>query len=72
IVAISASPQVNGWRLRVEDNGDGFDADQWANRMEVRGMGLDGMTKRIKKLGGSLTIDSKPGQGSRLTIEIAS
>ncbi|MBB3206764.1 signal transduction histidine kinase [Rhodopirellula rubra] len=69
-VDIAAIEYEQGWRISVEDNGDGFDAFAWESRMEPRGMGLHNMKNRIKKLGGSLQINSQPGQGARLTIEI--
>ena len=39
----------------VQDDGTGFD-----KRM-VRGLGLLGMEERVRRLGGSLRIDSQPG-----------
>ena len=35
-------------------------------------MGLSSMQERIESLGGNLTIDSAPGKGTRVRIEIRS
>ena len=44
--------------VRVSDDGRGFDPQR------TRGLGLLGMEERVKRLGGTLTVESKPGQGS--------
>ena len=49
--------------LVVEDNGVGFDLTQ----INVTDLGLRGMHERAGELGGSVTIDSAPGQGTKIT-----
>jgi signal transduction histidine kinase len=52
--------------LEVEDDGRGFSATH-----NVEGaFGLVGMRERIASLDGSLTVESKPGTGTRITAEI--
>jgi signal transduction histidine kinase len=55
-----------GGRITVEvsDDGRGFDPER------SRGMGILGMEERVKRLGGSLAIDSRPGQGTTLRAEL--
>jgi len=57
--------------LSIRDNGCGFDANR-AGSMFVRdiGYGLSGMRERSRILGGTLTIESHPAQGTSITIEI--
>jgi signal transduction histidine kinase len=50
--------------LSVEDDGRGFDARR------VRGLGLVGMEERVTHLGGLFVIDSKPGGGTRVAVEL--
>lgn len=69
-VNVTARPEGRGWKFSIEDNGQGFDATRWRERMPRRGMGLDGMSKRIQQLGGSVEVESKPNHGSRVTIHI--
>lgn len=49
----------------IEDRGVGFDSRDWP--VEVKGRGLIGMRERAIALRGKLSIDSKPGGGTRVT-----
>jgi signal transduction histidine kinase len=48
----------------VEDDGRGFDARR------VRGLGLVGMQERVHHLGGAFQIDSRPGGGTVVAVEL--
>ncbi|MDI3340657.1 MAG: GAF domain-containing sensor histidine kinase [Sphaerobacter sp.] len=53
--------------LEIVDDGAGFDPDQ------VRltgGTGLRGMRERAARLGGTVTIDSAPGRGTRVEVAV--
>ena len=50
----------------VEDDGDGFDVG--AVSAAGGGFGLFSVRERIEMAGGQLSIDSKPGRGTRVTI----
>ncbi len=54
-------------RLTVRDDGCGFDPAQLA---ASRSLGLVGMRERVMLLGGRLTVESQPGQGTRLLAEV--
>ena len=55
----------------IEDDGQGFDIEKLEDReAPERGAGLLGIRERAASLGGSLSIRSRPGQGTRLTVEI--
>jgi signal transduction histidine kinase len=47
-------------RLKVSDDGSGFDPNR------TRGMGLLGMEERVKRLGGTIEIESRPGTGTTI------
>lgn len=51
--------------IRVEDDGDGFDVDN-----AQRGRGLKSQLRRAQRLGGSLSIESSPGNGTRLSLRL--
>ncbi len=51
-------------RLTVLDDGQGFDS------AHVRGLGLLGMEERVTHLGGRFHLQSEPGRGTELRIEI--
>jgi len=50
--------------LTVQDDGTGFDA------VRVRGLGLLGMEERVHHLGGIFAIDSQPGRGTTVKIQL--
>jgi signal transduction histidine kinase len=50
--------------IEVSDDGQGFDPQR------TRGLGILGMEERVKRLGGSLTVKSAPGQGTVLKAEL--
>jgi two-component system sensor histidine kinase UhpB len=55
----------------VQDDGIGFLPAKYLHAQDgLRGVGLLGMRERVELLGGTLTIDSTPGRGTRLRIEI--
>jgi signal transduction histidine kinase len=56
--------------VQIEDHGQGF-APETANTGQ-RHKGLTTMRERAEKMGGSLTVDSRPGKGTCLTVEVMS
>jgi signal transduction histidine kinase len=50
--------------VRVTDDGRGFDPGR------SRGMGILGMEERVKRLGGTLRVESRPGKGATVTAEL--
>jgi signal transduction histidine kinase len=64
---------LEGGRLwiEVEDDGRGFDpASISPDDRTLRGVGLIGMRERVEMLGGRLEIDSAPGHGTRVRIDV--
>jgi signal transduction histidine kinase len=51
-------------RVKITDDGSGFDPKR------ARGMGLLGMEERVKRLGGKIEIDSRPGTGTTIRAEL--
>jgi signal transduction histidine kinase len=50
--------------LTIQDDGRGFDPSR------VRGLGLVGMNERVSQLGGVLKVDSLPGRGTCLCVDL--
>ena len=51
--------------LNVHDDGKGFDTT-----FATKGSGLKNITDRVYSLGGNIDINSKPGKGTEISIEI--
>jgi len=51
----------------VEDNGIGFDPEQ---AMRDGHLGLFGIRERVERLGGTLILESAPGSGTTLVVEV--
>ena len=52
-------------RLVVADDGSGF-----AFAQQGKGLGLDGMRERALLVGGALQVDSRPGKGTTVRLEV--
>jgi signal transduction histidine kinase/streptogramin lyase len=59
-------------RLTMTDNGRGFVPDAVTPTTSGDGFGLVGMSERTRMMGGTLTIQSSPGQGTTITIAVPS
>jgi signal transduction histidine kinase len=63
-VRVDVRVDADELKLSVQDDGRGFNS-----RLD-RGMGLLGMEERVTNLGGTFAIDSEPGRGTLLAIDI--
>ncbi|MFI2781957.1 GAF domain-containing sensor histidine kinase [Streptomyces sp. ALB3] len=67
-VAVTLRRHASGTVLRITDDGRGFDVD--AVRRAGRHLGLVSMRHRAGGVGGSLTVDSEPGEGTTVQMEV--
>lgn len=65
-VTIQLTADWHAGTLAMSDNGRGFDPQV----TDQHGLGLQSMRERVAALGGTLTIDSRPGAGTRMIAEI--
>jgi len=57
--------------LSVTDNGKGFEVPRsMADLASVGKLGLAGMEERARLVGGKLTLESEPGKGTTVTVEV--
>jgi signal transduction histidine kinase len=63
-----ASASRGGVALEVRDDGVGFDVA--AARGSARRLGLASMADRARAVGGRLSVDSKPGTGTAIRLEV--
>jgi signal transduction histidine kinase len=61
---------ANTLLVTVEDDGVGFDQAATDRSDTNHGLGLIGIRERVSRVGGSLRLESAPGKGTRLTIEL--
>jgi len=54
----------------ISDDGSGFDLASVAQGAKAPGLGLLSMRERAEFMGGTLTVDSVPGKGTRITVEL--
>jgi len=58
-------------RITVSDNGKGFELPKDMGDLAKSGkLGLTGMQERTQLVGGTLTIQSQPGKGSSISVEL--
>jgi signal transduction histidine kinase len=57
-------------RCSIRDDGAGFDIPAVLSRRGDTGLGLLGMQERLNAMGGTLHIDSSPGQGTSILINV--
>jgi ligand-binding sensor domain-containing protein/signal transduction histidine kinase len=76
-LAVSLQCAADELEIRVEDNGKGMRssagppaADGTPGDRHRRGNGLANMKQRLASLGGSATIESRPGQGTTVTFRL--
>jgi signal transduction histidine kinase len=64
-VRVVLRPNENGLHFAVADDGAGFDPGATAH-----GAGLARISDRLSILGGTFSVESSPGLGTRLTAQI--
>lgn len=55
--------------IAIEDDGCGFDASR-VERQEGRSFGMQSMRERVERAGGTLLIQSAPGEGTRVVVRL--
>lgn len=62
---------ADGCRIEVSDEGRGFDPEQLEADQEANGhFGLLSVQRRLDLVGGTLSIDSAPGEGTTVRLEV--
>lgn len=63
-VRVVVRQEPNHLQVSIADDGKGFESNR------VRGLGLVGMKERVSQLGGTLRVDSDPGRGTCLLVDL--
>jgi signal transduction histidine kinase len=67
---VGSSTQQRAVRLVVDDNGRGFSADTLDERAAEGHVGLRGLAGLVADLGGTMTVRSAPGEGTRVEVSV--
>jgi two-component system sensor histidine kinase UhpB len=70
VARLRLSADASVIRVVVEDDGVGFDAARAEQPGRRPGLGLLGMRERAAQLGGTVKIESRPGGGTRIEVEL--
>jgi two-component system, NarL family, sensor histidine kinase DegS len=71
LVSINIEFTDQSVKVIIQDNGKGFETPSRLGDLPKKGkLGLTGMEERAQLLGGSLQIESHPGQGTTVTVEV--
>jgi signal transduction histidine kinase len=72
-VLIQGAIENGALTIEIEDDGEGFEPGNVVQGHDsLRGVGLLGMRERLEILGGTLSIDSAPGAGTRVVMRLPS
>ena len=69
LISIAGTLEGNTIKFSVTDDGDGFDVEHSPGPREGH-FGLSGIRERVRKLGGTFLVKSKPGNGTKATIAL--
>lgn len=71
-VEITLEAQPDALKLRIQDDGRGFDLEAMRRRVQAgSSLGLLGMEERVQLAGGQFTLESEPGRGTTIEIRFA-
>ena len=71
-ITVTAGKSPKGYEVIIQDNGIGFDPEKQSASDEAgHHIGIANVRERIESMcGGSLSIDSEPGKGTKVTITV--
>ncbi|MHC4320692.1 MAG: PAS domain-containing sensor histidine kinase [Planctomycetota bacterium] len=71
-IKVSAQRDKDRIRVRIEDNGVGFDSSNVQFSVDnLSGFGLFSIRERMEQFGGDFDVESEPGQGTRITLALS-
>ncbi len=81
VVSVTSAIVENQFHLTFEDNGIGIDLERYGERLfglyqrfhrsdSGKGLGLYFLSTAVKSLGGTISVESKPGVGSIFTVKL--
>jgi signal transduction histidine kinase len=69
-VEVSIDKMPDGIRMKIKDDGKSFEVERVLNARGNKRLGLLGMRERVEMVGGTFCVESTPGQGTTVRVEI--
>jgi signal transduction histidine kinase len=69
-VQLMVREHTGGIQLQIKDNGRAFEVSKKLNGKAKKRLGLLGMQERVRLVNGTFSIDSTPGSGTEVKVEI--
>jgi len=69
-VEVSLRKLADNICMSIKDDGKSFDVQRVLNTRGGKRLGLLGMRERVEMVGGSFGVESKPGQGTTIRLQI--
>jgi signal transduction histidine kinase len=69
-VEVSIRKHLNAVRMEIKDDGRSFQVERTLHAKKNKRLGLLGMRERVEMVGGTFDIESAPGQGTTIRVEI--
>ena len=69
-IDVTLTMEEQSLHVVVQDDGRGFDPDKVTNNANEGHFGLTGMNERVKLLGGTICIQSEPGAGTYIDVQV--
>lgn len=69
-VKVSIRKQRGAVSMTIQDNGKGFEVEKIGASDVAKRLGLLGMRERVELVGGSLSVESTPGQGTTVRADV--
>jgi signal transduction histidine kinase len=70
VISLNITRDTHACCFEYSDDGKGFDPVQYHNTPGIKGMGLKNISSRVKSLDGHFHMESAPGNGIRILINI--
>jgi two-component system sensor histidine kinase DegS len=70
VVDVSIEKLSNGICMKIKDDGKSFQVDRVLQANKNKRLGLLGMRERVEMVGGSFDVESTPGKGTTIRVQI--
>jgi signal transduction histidine kinase len=69
-VSVEITEKPNAVAMRIKDDGRSFDVARVLDSRRNKRLGLIGMRERVEMVGGTFAIESAPGLGTAISVQL--